>query len=48
MAKEKKIKEPIKVRQKPLQNGNISLYLDNQESAFLLFPGRVRCRLRFL
>lgn len=28
MAKEKKIKEPIKVRQKPLQNGNISLYLD--------------------
>ncbi len=26
--KEKKIKEPIKVRQKPLQNGNISLYLD--------------------
>ncbi len=28
MAKEKKIKEPIKVRQRPLQNGNISLYLD--------------------
>lgn len=28
MAKEKKIKEPIKVRQKPLKNGNISLYLD--------------------
>lgn len=28
MAKEKKIKEPIRVRQKPLQNGNISLYLD--------------------
>lgn len=28
MAREKKIKEPIKVRQKPLQNGNISLYLD--------------------
>ena len=27
MAKEKKIKEPIRVRQKPLQNGNISLYL---------------------
>lgn len=28
MAKEKKIKEPIKVRQKKLINGNISLYLD--------------------
>lgn len=28
MAKEKKIKEPIRVVQKPLQNGNISLYLD--------------------
>ena len=28
MAKDKKIKEPIKVRQKPLRNGNISLYLD--------------------
>ena len=28
MATEKKIKEPIRVRQKPLQNGNISLYLD--------------------
>lgn len=28
MAKEKKIKEPIRVRQKPLQNDNISLYLD--------------------
>lgn len=28
MAKEKKIKDPIRVRQKPLQNDNISLYLD--------------------
>ena len=28
MAKEKKIKEPIKVRQKMLRDGNISLYLD--------------------
>lgn len=48
--KEKKIKEPIKVRQKPLQNGNISLYLDIYRDGkrsyeflkFYLIPERTR------